>query len=203
MKVFARYFTEDGVNFRLNTVLQFGDSWDVIGAAVLINPGSARPVGDCDSAELKNLEALTGESTYWKSFSADPTMNQLEKIFNGWYVGKTHPLNGVVLLFNLFNLRDKNLQQALAMQAECNSGLLFSTDADICRMQNVDRFYLGWGSTGKKELREYAEKIFEAVKSKTANYTDPDFNRNPFYHPGYINRSYKRNPATQKILSSF
>ena len=42
MKVYARYFSEDGLNFRRDTILRFGDSWDVIGAAVLINPGSHR-----------------------------------------------------------------------------------------------------------------------------------------------------------------
>ena len=40
MKVYARYFSENRLNFRLNTVLQFGDSRNIIGASVLINPGN-------------------------------------------------------------------------------------------------------------------------------------------------------------------
>lgn len=41
MKVYAEYFEEDGLLYRRNTLLQFGDSWDLIGSAVLANPGCA------------------------------------------------------------------------------------------------------------------------------------------------------------------
>lgn len=203
MKVYARYFSENGLNFRLNTVLQFGDSWDVIGAAVLINPGSAQPAGDVSEDELRHLEAITTQTDYWRLFTADPTMNQLEKIFNGWYLGKETPLNGVILLFNLFNLRDKNLSQALELQKSCDSTLLFSTDADIEALKATDRIYLGWGNTGKGALRDCAQQIFEAVKPRLAYYVADDFNRNAFYHPGYVNRSYRHNQTTQRILTQF
>lgn len=41
MKVYAEYFEEKGSTFRTNTILQFGDSWNLIGNIVLANPGSA------------------------------------------------------------------------------------------------------------------------------------------------------------------
>ena len=69
-------------------------------------------------------------------------------------------------------------------------------------MADIQRIYLGWGNTGKYQLRQYAEPIFEAVKAKSP-YLYPDFNRNAFYHPGYVNRSYKSNPTTQQIVKSF
>lgn len=202
MKVYARYFTEDGLNFRLSTVLQFGESREIIGAAVLINPGSARPIADVDEETVDHLHAITGYDDNWKQFSPDATMGQLAKIFSGWYVGDEKPLDGCILLFNLFNLRDKNLAEALELQKNCSSDHLFSTEADISRMADVSRIYLGWGNTGKYQLRQYAEPIFEAVKEK-CTYLDPDFNRNAFYHPGYVNRSYKRNPTTQRIVQNF
>ena len=37
MNVYARFLIDDGFAFRLNTVLQFGEGWNVIGAAVLVN----------------------------------------------------------------------------------------------------------------------------------------------------------------------
>jgi hypothetical protein len=40
MKTYAEYFEEDGLSFRTNTILQFGNSWDLIGNIVLANPGS-------------------------------------------------------------------------------------------------------------------------------------------------------------------
>lgn len=203
MRVYARYFSESGLNFRLNTVLQFGDSWNIIGAAVLINPGSAKPIGNISPEEQQHLEAITSQGSDWHCFTADPTMNQLGKIFNGWYAGKETPLNGVILLFNLFNLRDKNLNQALELQKSCASPLLFSTDADIEALKVTDCIYLGWGNTGKYALREYAQKIFEAVKSRLGYYVDEDFNHNAFYHPGYVNRSYRRNKTTKQIVYNF
>ncbi len=130
-------------------------------------------------------------------------MNQLEKIFNGWYLGEKKPLNGVILLSNLFNLRDKNLHQAIELQKSCASQLLFTTDADIEALKVTDHIYLGWGNAGKGPLREYAQRVFEEVKNRLAYYLDPDFNRNAFYHPGYVNRSYRRNPTTHRILTQF
>lgn len=202
MNVYARYFSESGLNFRLDTVLQFGDSWDVIGAAVLINPGSARPIAEVNHDTTEHLSAITGQSDNWQQFSPDATMGQLAKIFNGWYAGDEKPLNGCILLYNLFNLRDKNLAEALELQKNCDSKNLFTAESDVKRLAGVERIYLGWGNTGKYQLRQYAEPIFEAVKGKCA-YLDPDFNHNAFYHPGYVNRSYKRNPTTQTIVKSF
>lgn len=203
MKVFARYFSENDLNFRCNTVLQFGDSWDVIGAAVLINPGSAKPVGDVDACTLEKLASITGETTEWHSFTVDSTMRQLEKIFNGGYVGDATPLNGVILLFNLFNLRDKNLAEALELHKTCKSPYLFTTETDIDSLKSIDRIYLGWGGAGRYNLRCQAEQIFNAVKDKCNYYLDTNFNKNAFYHPGYVNRSYKRNNITKQILNSF
>lgn len=202
MKVYARYFSDKDLNFRLDTILQFGSSWDVVGAAVLINPGSACPIAEIDCKTTAHLSSIAGHADCWKEFSADATMRQLAKIFTGWYAGEDKPLNGCILLFNLFNLRDKNLTEALELQKNCKSEHLFSTEADIARLDDVERIYLGWGNPGKYQLRQYAEPIFEKVKSK-CSYLDTTFDRNAFYHPGYINRSYKRNIITQRIVKSF
>lgn len=202
MNVYARYFTENGLNFRLDTVLQFGDKWDVIGAAVLINPGSARPISEAEDEMAVRLSSITGHSGNWYQFSPDSTMRQLAKIFSGWYDGDETPLNGCILLFNLFNLRDKNLIEALDLQKSCDSEHLFTTEADIKRLSKVERIYLGWGNSGKYQLHQYAEPIFEAVITK-CSYLEPDFSKNTFYHPSYVNRSYKHNQTTQHIISNF
>ena len=45
MKVFAQFHdVSPELGIRRNTVLQFGDSWETIGAVWLINPGSSSPV---------------------------------------------------------------------------------------------------------------------------------------------------------------
>lgn len=169
---------------------------------MLINPGSAKPVADTDDEVANHLSTLTGLTDSWQQFSPDSTMGQLAKIFSGWYAGKDIPLNGCILLFNLFNLRDKNLAEAVELQKACGSEHLFSTENDLRRLENVDKIYLGWGNTGKYQLRQYAEPIFDAVKAK-CTYLNSDFNSNAFYHPGYINRSYNRNPTTKRIVKEF
>lgn len=183
-------------------MLQFGDSWDTIGAAVLVNPGSAFPVGVPDDLTVRCLSALTGQKDSWQQFSPDPTMGQLAKIFNGWYAGSEQPLDGCILLYNLFNLRDKNMGEALELCHECRSEHLFTTETDIRQLSGQRRIYLGWGNAGKYQLRQYAEPIFEAVREKCP-YLDPVFDRNAFYHPGYVNRSYRNNPTTRRIVNDF
>lgn len=44
MKVFARFTQKDGFEYRFDTLLQFGDSWELIGNIVLANPSSAKPI---------------------------------------------------------------------------------------------------------------------------------------------------------------
>ena len=43
MKVYAEFIEENGILFRTKTLLQYGDSWDLIGSIVMKNPGSAKP----------------------------------------------------------------------------------------------------------------------------------------------------------------
>lgn len=204
MRVYARYFSDEArhLNFRRDTVLQFGDSWDTIGAAVLVNPGSAFPIGVPDDLTVRCLSALTGQEDSWQQFSPDPTMRQLAKIFNGWYAGSERPLDGCILLYNLFNLRDKNMGEALELCHKSRSEHLFTTETDIRQLSGQRRIYLGWGNAGKYQLRQYAEPIFEAVR-ENCPYLDPVFDRNAFYHPGYVNRSYRNNPTTRLLVNDF
>ncbi|MGN0029998.1 MAG: hypothetical protein ACI35Q_09765 [Marinilabiliaceae bacterium] len=205
MEVYARYFSQEGLDFRPDTVLKFGSSWDVVGAAVLINPGSAAPVSYVDGETTKCLAAITGRDDNWRAFKPDSTMRQLAKIFSGWYIGLNRELKGCILLFNLFNIRNQNLNAAIGQLYSIENNIVqspFTSDSDMLNLTKVEHVYLGWGSAGKYKLRKYAEPIFELVKRK-CDYLDPDFMRNPFYHPGFVNRAYKRNANVRKIICGF
>jgi hypothetical protein len=120
MKVYAEYFKDVGLSFRRNTILQFGEGWDLIGNVVLANPGSAKPLGRISEESTSKLDKFykkyrNGNAfkvDNWFEFSVDPTMGFVEKIFNGSYVDKSIELNGVVQLFNTFNIKNQNLQEA-------------------------------------------------------------------------------------------
>ncbi len=186
-------------------MLHLGNSSDLIGSAVLINPGSSSPL---DVADIGLIESFYSQNhsdeqidfNVWKSFNPDSTMIQLVKVFNGWYTGRERRLNGVIQLFNCFYLKQQDLD--LAVESFTAFGNWIFEEYHLFKDRPV---YFGWGNTGKKnkEVKEVAMKIFDGYdKSKTPVYKNR-FEDNCFYHPGYLNRSYRRNPKSIEILSSF
>ncbi|MDH6310152.1 hypothetical protein M2451_003044 [Dysgonomonas sp. PFB1-18] len=204
MKVYARYFEENGLGFRRDTILQFGDSWDLIGSIILINPGSAAPRDTPKPDVLKKLLAFNSVNPEsWKEFSVDPTMGQIEKLFNGQFIEQSKPLNGVIQLFNLFNLRNENLSKALEaferLKTTSNPNIT-SLKEDIAKIGKMP-VYFGWGSTGKGQLKHIAKKAFEGLSKQP--YLNDNFDDNFFYHPRYLQMRYKTNRNVIKILHDF
>ncbi|RTJ22496.1 hypothetical protein [Campylobacter jejuni] len=92
-----------------NTLLCFGQSAELLGSAVLLNPGSSKCKEEsltCD--ELNKIREFykdkkdVGDFDSWKKFSPDSTMREIEKIFNGQHIDKKTELNGIIQIFNLF-----------------------------------------------------------------------------------------------------
>lgn len=212
MKVYAEYFKDEvGSKYRRKTLLQFGDSNKLIGSVVLINPGSASPSGDVTNNIIgqffqhnhKNESYLDDSPFIWKEFIPDLTMWQLEKIFNGWYLNQLTgypliPLNGVIQLFNCFYYKEQNLSTA----EKCyDKSTYFFNEKEYFKDKPV---YFGWGDSGKYGVvRELALKIFSEYPYLTKWGYFESFDENCFYHPGYINRSYKANHKTQHLLKTF
>lgn len=98
MNVYAEDFSEDGINFRKTTILQLGNSFGLIGSAILKNPGSSLPINDLDQNEINQIKKAypTIPIENWKKFNVDRTMKCLEKIFNGYYIDEQKPLSGIV-----------------------------------------------------------------------------------------------------------
>ena len=205
MKVNAEYFPlKNGEYYRRKTLLQFGNSTHLIGSAVLINPGSASPSGSADigfvnSFYQNNHDEEPIEPKLWKSFKPDPTMGQLAKLFNGWYLGNEKPLNGVIQLFNCFYLKGQDLDMAIEKYSS-GDGMEFNEN-HLFKERPV---YFGWGNTGKSgKIRTIALRIFEQYDIVKTPIYNLDFQDNCFYHPAYLNRSYKRNPKSIEIISRF
>ena len=196
MKVYAEYFTENGISFRTNTLLQFGDSWELIGNIVLANPGSAQPQDVLSESEQKSLEKFYKDYkneillnlSNWHKFSVDPTMQRIEKIFNGAYIGQSRKLNGVIQLFNTFNIKNQNLEEAIS-QIGVNSSKLFSKGIEKYFQDKTTYFGFGKDITQNDILRAVAEDIFNNSSQKVKSIYKNDFSENSFYHPTYINRA--------------
>ncbi len=218
MKVYAEFLLKDGIEYRKKTLLQFGDSTNLIGSAVLMNPGSSKNTGKNADAKLiksffkenHNKELLDKEIAEWYDYTADSTMQQLGNIFNGRYLKKkeiieeTRELNGIIQLFNCSYYKNQNLNEAKHH---------FSKDENV-NFEEHDLIigkpvYFGWGNEGKMpygSLYKIAVNVFDVYMEKNSIYKDiykSAFGSNLFYHPGYVNRGYGRNAKLQDFLKLF
>lgn len=200
MKVYAQYFELDGISYRLNTILQFGDSWELLGNVVLANPGSAEPIKEIDATKInqlqsfyKNFENRNFDGKNWYEFNDDATMQRIEKVFNGWYVNSsdTIELNGVIQLFNTFNVKNQNLTESIE-KLPLDNDILFSLGIE--KYFNDKPTYFGFSNDVLYDdrLRLIAENIFNNSSSIVKTVYNKEFDKNSFYHPTFINRSYKR-----------
>lgn len=200
MKVYAQYFQLEGISYRLNTILQFGDSWELLGNVILANPGSAEPIKKIDDIKIqqlqdfyRNFENRNFDITNWYEFSDDATMQRIEKIFNGWYINpdEIKKLNGVIQLFNTFNVKNQNLSESIEKLPPDND-ILFSLGIE--KYFNDKPTYFGFSNDVLYDdrLRPIAENIFNNSSSIVKTAYNKEFDKNSFYHPTFINRSYKR-----------
>lgn len=208
-KVFACFYTDESTNitYRRNTVLQFGDSWDVIGTAILLNPGSATIAADqLLDKELESLRNLTGIADGWQvvDFGRDATIRDwLPKIFNGYYAHKERELKGVILLYNLFNLKEPNSDKAKDIYAKVDSDYLYTSQSDIDLINKSPIVYIGWGKGLSPELTEQAHRLFESLDKKVISHYNSVMDDNVFYHPRAIQLGYKRFEKVKEIITRF
>lgn len=114
MKCFARWHvdSEKDVCFRDQTILQFGESWELIASLVLLNPGSATPQGCPITDKLREkglpyfVEPAPPEEYY--EFRLDPLMRNILRGFSEIFSG------GVIKLYNTFNLKNQDSGTALS-----------------------------------------------------------------------------------------
>lgn len=197
MKIYAEYFEENNLIFRRNTILQFGDSWNLIGNIVLANPGSAKPIKDLDNDiedNLRNFYSIYRENSEfqienWHEFTPDQTMHRIKKIFNGGYLNNIIKLNGVIQLFNIFNIINQDLEEAV-QQINIKSEFLYSIGIEKYFHDKPTYFGFSNSVLSNDKLRKIAQDIFD----KSSNIIKKDiysldFNDNKFYHPTYVNRA--------------
>jgi hypothetical protein len=133
MKCFARWEQESlsGACFRDQTILQFGDSWELLASFVLLNPGSALPLDTSDQSEYLRSKSLpffvepsVGEA--YLEFSIDRLMGDVIKLFACKYSG------GTIRLLNLFNLKNQDSNEAVEqLLLNQSHAKMFSKDHEI------------------------------------------------------------------------
>ncbi len=194
MRVFTHYENIDGIEYRWRTILQIGESWEKCGTIFMKNPGSSKsnnadllPIED--KSILEHLHKFDDtkdlSSSDWYEFTKDNTMDCVKKLFEEYYKAQGKTLNGVIQIFNLFNIRGANLWDAVrALKGNISEHYTFTTKYDIDH--TVFPVYIGWGNLWKNPtLKKNAEEIFNAVKEYNS-YLYDGIHNNRFYHPQYL-----------------
>jgi len=190
MKVYAIPLIKDGKEYRLKTLLQFGDSTKLIGSAVLMNPGSSKRLREADDKSVQSIKTFFKDNhnienaDKWYEYSVDPTMQWVEKIFNGWYIspqGNKIELEGIILLFNCFYYKTQSAGKAInEFNQNENESVVFQ-EHNLIAGKPV---YFGWGGDGKSVYKEIASDIFEKYLNNDAvDFYDLKFEKNKFSHP--------------------
>lgn len=217
MKVYAHFIgtdkdgvqyrrSKDGFQYRWRTLLQFGNSWDVIGSVVMKNPGSAKPTeGIITECEREHLAAFASNDLPWYVFSPDNTMRMIEIMFT-YSKNDGKPLNGVIQIFNLFNIRDADLNKALDKSQTAVETVFSTIDDDLRNIkEHASPIYIGWGGLGnQKSFHESAKRYFDFIRNEMGqHYLFEKFSENRFYHPQYLMGRGKNRFNSQWLLKAF
>lgn len=210
MKVYTHYYKAEEIELRWRTLLQFGNSWDIIGSVVMKNPGSSEPRnrdanGDAihisDKNILVELRKFDDSDYAWYEFNSDDTINCVRELFKKYYSSEN--LQGVIQIFNIFYVKDAVLK--MAINKDKNS--LFNNEDNILEedIKNLKMpIYLGFGDLrNKSRYKETCLKFFETAKNLGVRYCAKNYYDNKFYHPQYLMKRGKNKPECQKVLQDF
>lgn len=208
MNVYAHFYQDEinDIQYRWRTLLQFGNSWDVIGTVYMKNPGSSKPIRyqkDLSEDIMVHLKAFDDYNgmVEWAQFTVDNTMSLVGMMMNEYFVYNKKSLNGVVQIFNLFNVRDADLGKAMRKEKQSVSTYTYTVDVDIQHL--VAPIYIGWGNLwADVKHKVHATKIFNAVLQKT-NYLNSVLENNKYYHPQYLMGRGKNRPNSILIRNCF
>lgn len=194
MKVYAEFLEDDGIQFRTKTLLQFDDSWDLIGSIVMKNPGSALPEKNINNETKEKISSFYDEQIIlgnWHEFKPDTTMRRIEAIFNGKHIGSQRKLSGIIQIFNLFNIREKDISKAKILANTTSSEYLYPNTKNTIKLFGSKPVYLGFyweylnkkNSEYEKKVNSFATEIFDYIKKSKFMYLENDMIDNFFYHP--------------------
>ena len=213
MRVFTHFHEMDlpsgkTVGVRWRTILQFGDSWDVIGNVVMKNPGSAR-VAKGETSSITDIflmqelyEFDPEDNNAWYEFRPDATMHSIKDLFAHRY-GVPHPdLNGIIQIFNLFYIKNPDLNTAVGDDSDARFEIC-TKDLHHLEQHKEKPTYLGWGDLWTSErYTEKAHAMFNLVQPYN-DYLSPEIAKNPFIHPLYLMRYGRKINICQKIIETF
>lgn len=226
MKVYTHFYpagSDSKEGYRWRTLLHFGCSWNIIGSVVMKNPGSSQCISSriTDERILFELLKFDNSCDEWFEFDIDSTMRKVGDLFAYKYDKKHREnLNGVIQIFNLFYIKDPDLNQALQKDKNYKLFSRFSTpdeiaDYDITHLKSP--VYLGFSTLAQSPAYgARAERFYNAVISPQLGMRYLKiFSENKFRHPlwlmgvgsntfeaEYIRRCFKENTTSPKDIEA-
>lgn len=183
-KAFGSFVLRHGKTFRTSAYIQWGKSGKSLGAALMLNPGSAHwdKQNQDLNHHLKTLGATMG------GIRTDPTMDQLIQLIEKIYSDRP-AIKGRFRIYNLFNLQETNAEKAIdTFESLIDSHKIIATESLVTagELQTHPWILLGWGVNHRRGWRNLREiKDFWLQQIETSGI--PKFgkmNRNgDYYHP--------------------
>jgi len=198
MKCYARWIKDKENFYRDQTILQFGESWELIANIILLNPGSAVPKSD-DSVDdflvSKNLPYFvkSDHNQNYYEFTIDPLMRNIINCF------KNKQDAGVIKIYNLFNLKNQDSKKALLeYQQNIDNPYIHTEKKDI--LYDNKKVIIATGESNladtlKLELKKYIQLAdnnnlyaLQKIAKQTYTFKDSTVNKDGLigsFHPSY------------------
>ncbi len=177
VKAFATFQQIGEEVYRTNTFIQFGSSSLSLGAAVMLNPGSANLKGEA-KRKLIQIGAHTDE------VALDKTMKQLVK-----FMQRTHAkLEGRLYIYNLFYVKNTIGKEAIALFESLKSTGNYPTITrpSLSEIQRHPWILIGWGVERGKNSSYYElekKKWLDLIEMSQIPYFGVLSKDNEYYHP--------------------
>lgn len=163
------------------------------------NPGSSSPTANpLSDDELSNLN-LIDSSDVWFNFTVDPTMKAIVNLFVRRAEARGETFEGVIQIFNIINVMNPNLNEAVRLFRSTDDPLRSTWQADVANI--VAPVYVGWGNFHRHPL---VADIGPALLSAIREREDIDYQAEAgFTHPLYLMVYGSRKPKSIATKTRF
>lgn len=185
IKAFGTFKAIDTKIFRTEAFLQIGESDQPIGLIAMLNPGSSQLANESEwSSFLKSSES--GEvCSVTNELRLDPTMESIITIFKN-----INPeIQGVIQIYNLFNYRCGNSNEAIPTYSALLKESKFSSflHSPFPNLNSFPWIWTAWSVNDAAVLNKRKDEILDMISSKKkfAIYTKRNRRRRELYcyHP--------------------
>lgn len=229
MKIYNHILVHKKQTYYKRTLLQFGNSVNLIGSLVLDSP--EKPISQTE-IDLNNTLVIPEffrsneifrsgfETGQWYEINMTPTFEHIEKIFNGHYAGESFELNGVIQVFYALQTIPQTSNRLFSLIMQANGHLLIENlfsrfyrkpvyfgvgrayQDEPCSEREADTIL----SVSRDLQRSVVDNFFRSNKEEYANLYDLELSKNKFYHPNDLDALFNKNQIEdyqKRVLKPF